>query len=90
MNPKSTIMATPVGDKVLIRPDEIGERSVAGIILAAKDKRFVDTGAVIAVSKDFEASVKEGQRVRYSPGTAETLEDGNILLSENHIWYIIN
>jgi co-chaperonin GroES (HSP10) len=83
-------MTIPVGDKVLIKPDEIGERSVAGIILAPKDKRFVDTGTVLAVSPDFEASVKEGQRVRYSPGTAETLEDETILLSEQHIWYIIN
>jgi co-chaperonin GroES (HSP10) len=78
----------PVGDKVLIQPEELPERTVAGIILAAKKTR--DTGTVLAVSKDFEASVKEGDRVRYSAGAGEELEDGTLLISENHIWWIIN
>jgi co-chaperonin GroES (HSP10) len=78
----------PVGDKVLIKPEELPERTVAGIILAAKKTR--DTGTVLAVSKDFEASVKEGDRVRYSAGAGEELEDGTLLISENHIWWIIN
>jgi co-chaperonin GroES (HSP10) len=79
---------TPVGDKVLIKPEELPERTVAGIILSAKKTR--DTGTVLAVSKDFEASVKEGDRVRYSAGAGEELEDGTLLISENHIWWIIN
>jgi co-chaperonin GroES (HSP10) len=81
-------MTQPVGDKVLIKPEELPDRTVAGIILAAKKTR--DTGTVIAVSKDFEASVKEGDKVRYSARAGEELEDGNILISENHIWWIIN
>lgn len=81
-------MTTPLGDKVIIKPEELPDRTVAGIILAAKRTR--DTGVVLAVSKDFEASVKEGDKVRYSAGAGEEMEDGNILLSESHIWWIIN
>lgn len=81
-------MTKPVGDKVIIQPEELPDRTVAGIILAAKRTR--DTGTIVAVSEDFEASVSVGQKVRYLPGTAEALDNGTILLSEDKILYIIN
>jgi co-chaperonin GroES (HSP10) len=78
----------PLGDKVIIKPEELPDRTVAGIILAAK--RTKDTGTIVAVSKDFEASVSVGQKVRYMPNGAEELEDGNVLISEQSILFIIN
>lgn len=77
----------PLGDKVLIRPDAPEELSSGGIILAAK--KVADTGTVVAVSKDMEMPVSVGQKVRYIPNTRETLDDGTILLSEQHLLYII-
>jgi co-chaperonin GroES (HSP10) len=77
----------PLGDKVIIKPTELPERTVEGIWLAAKQKP--NEGVVIDISQDFETKLMVGDTVKYSPTTGETLDDGNILLSEQHIYCII-
>ena len=81
-------MIQPKGNKVLIRPHEAEDATQGGIILANKKKS--DTGTVIAVSEDFEASVKEGDKVKYLPNPAVEMEDGTVLIPEDCILYVLN
>jgi co-chaperonin GroES (HSP10) len=85
-------MTQPVGDKVFIKPEELPERTVAGIILAAKKAKY--EGYIIALSEDYDyeeetgVALKVGDYVRYAPNTQEEMEGGNIVISANHIIFV--
>lgn len=76
----------PVGDKVLIQPDQPEETG----LIKSVSKKIPNTGVILAVSPDHPIDVAVGDRVQYSPNHREELEDGTILLSEQNIMFIFN
>lgn len=69
---------TPIGKQIIVKPDPLPERDSNGIILPNK---VADTGVVVAVSKDQEFTVKEGDRIRFMPHTQEKLENGCVVIN---------
>lgn len=70
---------TPIGKQIIVKPDTLPERDSNGIILPKN--RVADTGVVVAVSKDHEFTVKEGDRIQFLPNTQEKLEDGCVVIN---------
>lgn len=75
----------PIGDRVLVKPDEAEEKSKGGIIIPDTAKEKPMTGKIIAIGsgkKDEPLTVKVGNMVLYSKhsGTEITLDDGEFLI----------
>ena len=79
----------PLGDRVIVKRDEVETTTASGLILAANTKEKPQTGVVVAVGEgklDHEGKlvavpVKEGDRVLYGKfGGTEITVDGEELL----------
>jgi chaperonin GroES len=84
----TTTQFRPLGDKVLIQPEPAEEKSEGGIINPRP--KVPNTGKILAVSPDYQFDVAVGDRILYNPTHRKELEDGTILLSEQHIELIYN
>lgn len=97
---EKNIKIQPIGNRVLVKPDEIEERTSGGLVLppSASEEQRPETGTVVKLGKgkidgkeiSFEVSV--GNRVyfkKYSPD--EILIDGDkyLLLNEEDILAIV-
>lgn len=97
---EKNIKIQPIGNRVLVKPDEIEERTSGGLVLppSASEEQRPETGTVVKLGKgkidgkeiSFEVSV--GNRVyfkKYSPD--EILIDGDkyLLLNEEDILAVV-
>lgn len=81
----------PLGDRVIIKPDEVEEKTASGLYLASESKEKPQTGVVQAVGdgkldKDgnlVPVPVKEGDHVLYGKygGTEITLNGEDLLVA---------
>ncbi len=57
---------TPLGDRVLIKMEELEEKTSGGIFIPQTAQEKTQTGTIVAVGDDKEAiTVKVGQKVMY-------------------------
>lgn len=78
-------MITPIGNKVLIKPDAPLNVTQGGILISNPIEP--SEGEIIAVSKDIEMPVKVGDRVNFEGGGLKV--DGLLLISVEKIRYIL-
>ena len=77
-------MLKPLNNRILLRPDEIEEKTQSGIILAKKELEKPTTGEVLIGNTE----IKKGQRVLFSKfGYDEVVVDEQTLyiISEQNI-----
>jgi len=97
---EKNIKIQPIGNRVLVKPDEIEEKTSGGLVLppSASEEQRPETGTVVKLGKgkidgkeiSFEVSV--GDRVyfkKYSPDEILIDEDKYLLLSEEDILAIV-
>jgi len=91
----------PLGDRVIVKPEEVEERTKGGIILPDTAKEKPIEGTVIAVGggkhaddgKLIEMTVKAGDKVLYGKysGTEVSIDgDEYLIMRESDIFGIIN
>lgn len=72
-----------LGDRVLVKPDEVAEKKVSGIIVPANAQEKPLTATVVSVGQGVsEPSIAEGQTILYSKygGMEVTFDEGPYLL----------
>lgn len=72
---------TPLFDNVLVKKDEVEEKSKTGIITGS-DQQEMLVGIVVSVGKDIEEQIKAGARVMYAPFSGR--EFGEFTLLAQH------
>lgn len=88
--------ATPLLDRVIVKPDEAETKSAGGIIIPDTAKEKPQRGIVISAGpgrKDEPMSVKEGDKILYSKyaGTEITLDEQQcLIMRESDILCIVN
>ena len=92
----------PLGDRVLVRPEEADEALPSGLVIPDTAKEKPQEGTVLAVGpggwdedgeKRIPLDVKEGDRILYSKyGGTEVKIDGEdlLILSERDVLAIVN
>lgn len=78
----------PTRDIVLVRADDVKEKTDSGIYIKQDWKTLPPTGTVSAVGPDVK-TVKPGDRVVFERYASVILEDGFRLCKESHILGII-
>jgi chaperonin GroES len=97
---EKNIKIQPIGNRVLVKPDEIEEKTSGGLVLppSASEEQRPETGIVVKLGKgkidgkeiSFEVSV--GDRIyfkKYSPDEILIDEDKYLLLNEEDILAIV-
>ena len=72
---------TPLFDNVLVKKDEVEEKSKTGIITGS-DQQEMLVGIVVSVGKDIEEAIKVGDKVMYAPFSGR--EFGEFTLIAQH------
>ena len=73
----------PLGDRVLVKMEEVEEKTAGGIFIPQTAQEKTQTGVVVAVGDDKDAiSVKKGDKIMYDKyaGTTVTIEGKDHLL----------
>ncbi len=74
---------TPLGDRVLIKTEELEEKTVGGIFIPQTAQEKTQSGTVVAIGDDKDAiSVKVGQKVMYDKyaGTQVAIDGADHLI----------
>jgi chaperonin GroES len=82
----------PLGDKLLIKPAPIAEKTAGGIIIPDNAKEKPDRGEVVAISQDKDTTVKPGDTILYAKNAGTPIKEGDIfylLLKEGDVWCIV-
>lgn len=82
----------PIGERVIIKPQEIETKTSSGIFIPESAKEKQNTGEVIAVGKLEDNEIKVGDNILYSEhaGTEISLnEEKLIILEKNDILAVI-
>ena len=72
---------TPLFDNVLVKKDEVEEKSKTGIITGS-DQQEMLVGIVVSVGNDIEEQIKAGVKVMYAPFSGR--EFGEFTLIAQH------
>jgi chaperonin GroES len=72
----------PIGDRVLIKLEEVEEKSAGGLFIPQTAQEKTQSGLVEAVGDDETVTVKPGQKVMYDKyaGTPITIDGQEMLL----------
>jgi len=72
----------PIGDRVLVKPEEVEEKTAGGIFIPQTAQEKTQTGVVVAVGEDETIKVKKGQKVMYDKyaNTAVSMDNVDYLL----------
>ncbi len=72
----------PLGDRVLVKLEEIEEKTAGGIFIPQTAQEKTQSGTVVAVGDDEMIKVKAGQKVMYDKyaGTSVTMDNEDHLL----------
>ena len=71
----------PLGDRVLIKLEEVEEKTAGGIFIPQTAQEKTQTGTVVAVGDDEMINVKAGQKVMYDKNAGTTVSSDN----EDHL-----
>lgn len=72
----------PLGDRVLVKLEEVEEKTAGGIFIPQTAQEKTQSGVVVAVGDDETIKVKAGQKVMYDKyaGTTVTIDNVDHLL----------
>ncbi len=72
----------PLGDRVLVKLEEVEEKTAGGIFIPQTAQEKTQSGSVVAVGDDETIKVKEGQKVMYDKyaGTTVSMDNEDHLL----------
>lgn len=72
----------PLGDRVLVKPEEVEEKTAGGIFIPQTAQEKTQSGVVVAVGEDETIMVKKGQKVMYDKyaNTAVNMDNVDYLL----------
>lgn len=72
----------PLGDRVLVKLEEVEEKTAGGIFIPQTAQEKTQSGLVVAVGEDEMIQVKEGQKVMYDKyaGTQVSVDNVDHLL----------
>ncbi|MGC9313862.1 MAG: co-chaperone GroES [Sediminispirochaetaceae bacterium] len=72
----------PLGDRVLVKPEEVEEKTAGGIFIPQTAQEKTQSGVVVAVGEDETITVKTGQKVMYDKyaNTAVNMDNVDYLL----------
>lgn len=89
----------PLGDRVVVKPDSVEEKTTGGLYLASESKEKPQTGTVVAVGpgeltkdgKVLPMNVKENDHVLYGKygGTEITVEGEDVVILQSKDIYAI-
>ncbi|WP_319562366.1 co-chaperone GroES [Marispirochaeta sp.] len=72
---------SPIGDRVLVKLEEVEEKTASGIFIPQTAQEKTQTGIVEAVGDDETITVKAGQKVMYDKYSGTTIKvDGKDML----------
>ena len=78
----------PLFDNVIIKKDELEEKSKTGIIITGSDDNPALVATVVSVGKDVEEEIKPGDRIMYAPFSGREL-GGFLILAQHDIMGVI-
>jgi len=78
----------PLFDNVVVKKDEVEEKSATGIIITNSDENPALVGTVISVGKDVEDEIKPGDKIMYAPFSGREL-GGFLLLAQHDIMGVV-
>lgn len=82
---RKNISVIPLGERVLIRPDEIpDETDIGGFVVLNKEAKWCVFGTVEAVDPSLE-ELKSGDRVAFSAYNADTFDDDRVLVEIGNV-----
>lgn len=77
----------PLFDNVIVKKDELEEKSKTGIIVGSDDNPAL-VGTVISVGKDLTEEIKVGDKIMYAPFSGREL-GGFLILAQHDIMGVI-
>jgi chaperonin GroES len=80
----NNLQIRPLFDNVVVRKDELEEKSKTGIIITGSDDQPALVGTVLSVGKDVEDQIKPGDKIMYAPFSGREL-GGFLLLAQHDI-----
>ena len=85
---EGNIKIRPLFDNVVIKEDEVEEKSKTGIIITGSDNNPALVGTVISVGKEIDEEIKVGDRIMYAPFSGREL-GGFLLLAQHDIMGVV-
>jgi len=77
----------PLFDNVIVKKDEIEEKSKTGIIVGSDDNPAL-VGTVVSVGKELTEEIKPGDKIMYAPFSGREL-GGFLILAQHDIMGVI-
>jgi chaperonin GroES len=72
-NEEGSMNVKPLADRVLVRTEEVEEKTAGGIYIPQTAQEKTQTGVVVAIGEDEEIKVKAGDRVMYDKYAGTTV-----------------
>lgn len=85
---EGNIKIRPLFDNVIVKKDELEEKSKTGIIITNTDENPALVGTVISVGKEVEDEIKVGDRIMYAPFSGREL-GGFLILAQHDIMGVV-
>jgi chaperonin GroES len=80
-NQEEDMKVNPIGDRVLVKLEEVEEKTASGIFIPQTAQEKTQTGTVEAVGDDESITVKAGEKVMYDKYAGTTIKvDGKDML----------
>lgn len=77
-SPEDKINITPVGNKIIVRPDPLKETNIRGIIIPVSANSQLEEATVIKVSQDVSILLSPGDRILYPRNAGVEQEYGGV------------
>lgn len=84
----NNLQIRPLFDNVVVKKDELEEKSKTGIIITGSDDQPALVGTVLSVGKDVEDQIKPGDKIMYAPFSGREL-GGFLLLAQHDIMGVV-
>lgn len=84
---EGNIKIRPLFDNVVVKKDEIEEKTKSGIYVEANDQTAL-VGTVVSVGKEVEDEIKTGDRIMYAPFSGREL-GGFLILAQHDIMGVV-
>lgn len=85
---EGNIKIRPLFDNVVVKEDEVEEKSKTGIIITGSDNNPALIATVISVGKEVEDEIKVGDRIMYAPFSGREL-GGFLILAQHDIMGVL-
>lgn len=85
---EGNIKIRPLFDNVIVKKDELEEKTQTGIIITNTDENPALVGTVISVGKEVEDEIKVGDKIMYAPFSGREL-GGFLILAQHDIMGVV-